>query len=105
MNIEKYLPLTETTFYILMALLEPGHGYVVMQRVEQMSAGHVRTAAGTMYGALDNLSKQKLIEAVPSDDPRRKNYQTTDKGHNVLRLESKRLEQMLVVLHEQKGKL
>ncbi len=105
MNIEKYLPLTETTFYILMALLEPGHGYVVMQRVERMSAGYVRTAAGTMYGALDNLSKQKLIAAVPSDDPRRKNYQTTDKGRNVLRQESKRLEQMLAVLDEQEEKL
>lgn len=97
MNLEKYLPLTETTYYILLSLLEPGHGYAVMQKAEELSEGRVRIAAGTMYGALDNLSKQKLIVAVPSDDPRRKNYKTTEEGRKVLEMESRRLEQMLKI--------
>ena len=50
MKRNKHLPLTETTYYILLALLEPGHGYVIMQRVEDLSDGDVRIAAGTMYG-------------------------------------------------------
>ncbi len=33
MSKNKYLPLTETTFYILTALMVPGHGYEVMQEV------------------------------------------------------------------------
>ena len=44
MNLSKYLPLTETTWYILVALLEPGHGYLIMQKVEHLSDGKVRIA-------------------------------------------------------------
>ena len=65
MNRSKYLPLTETTFYILVALLEPGHGYYIMQKVEELSGGDVRVAAGTMYGAIENLLGLKWIKAVP----------------------------------------
>lgn len=103
MNLEKHLPLTETTYYILMALLEPGHGYAVMQKAEELSDGRVRIAAGTMYGALDHLSRQKLIEAVPSEDPRRKTYQTTQEGSKVLALEAERLSHMLSIYKKRKG--
>lgn len=85
MNLEKHLPMTETTYYILLSLLEPGHGYAVMQKAEELSGGRVRIAVGTMYGALDNLSRQKRIETVPSNDPRRKTYITTEEGRSVLR--------------------
>lgn len=91
MNVSKYLPLTETTYYILVALLEPGHGYYIMQKVEELSNGKVRIAAGTMYGATDNLLKQKLIEAVPSEDKRRKTYVITELGKEVLHSEAERL--------------
>ena len=47
----KYLPLTESTAYILLALSEPLHGYGVMQKVEHISEGTVRIGAGTLYGA------------------------------------------------------
>jgi len=36
-----------------------------MQKAEELSGGRVRIAAGTMYGALENLLKQKLIASVP----------------------------------------
>ncbi len=91
----KLLPLTETTFYILLALRKPGHGYQIMQTVEELSGGGVRIAAGTMYGALENLSKQKLIAATPSDDPRRKTFQITALGAEVLDLDLGRLRQMI----------
>nr|WP_031391108.1 PadR family transcriptional regulator [Kineothrix alysoides] len=95
MKRNKLLPLTETTFYILLALRTPGHGYQIMQTVEDLSGGEVRIAAGTMYGALENLSKQKLITAMPSDDPRRKIYQITDYGKEILALDIRRLNQMI----------
>ena len=41
MRRDKNLPVTETTFYILLALLEPAHGYRIMQKVEELSDGHV----------------------------------------------------------------
>ena len=61
MNRDPHLPLTETVYYVLLALLQPAHGYLIMSRVEEMSGGQVRLAPGTLYGALDNLGKQKLI--------------------------------------------
>ena len=92
-----FLPLTETTFYILAALQKPAHGYEIMQTVESLSGGDVRIAAGTMYGALENLSKQSLILAVPSNDSRRKTYQISSLGQDVLSAEIKRLKQLVVV--------
>ena len=103
MDLKKHLPLTETTYYILLSLLEPGHGYAVMQKAEELSGGRVRIAAGTMYGALDNLSKQKLIAGVPSDDPRRKVYQTTTEGTHVLHLEAQRLKHMVDIYSQIQG--
>lgn len=94
----KLLPLTETTFYILLALRNPGHGYEIMQTVEDLSGGNVRIAAGTMYGALDNLLKQKLIQAVPSSDARRKVYQITAYGREILEMEHMRLHQMITAM-------
>ena len=97
MNRNKYLPLTETTFYILTELLTPGHGYLVMQEVENLSFGRVRIAAGTMYGALENLQSQGLIAPVPGPDKRRKLYQTTPLGREVLYSEAERLRYMAAV--------
>ena len=97
------LPLTETTYYILVALRAPGHGYHIMQTVEDLSNGDVRIAAGTMYGALENLLKQGLIQALPSTDPRRKVYQITPAGENVLQQDIARLKQMLAVAQIEGG--
>lgn len=100
MNLTKFLPLTETTFYIMLALKEAAHGYAVMQKVESLSDGKVRIAAGTMYGALDNLTKQKLIESVKSEDSRRKVYKLTDMGNEVLQLETTRLRHIIKIAEE-----
>ncbi len=45
-----------------------------MQKVEELSNGEVRMAAGTLYGAIDNLLKLGFIQPVPSQDKRRKVY-------------------------------
>lgn len=95
MNRDKNLPLTETTYYILLALLEPAHGYIIMQKVEELSSQQVRIAAGTLYGAIDNLLKQKLIQSVESEDTRRKTYVITEKGKEVLRLDFERMQHMI----------
>ena len=50
-----YLPLTETTFYILLVLTTPAHGYAIIQEIDKLSEGSVKVAAGTMYGAIENL--------------------------------------------------
>ena len=49
MNVNKFLPLTETTFYITMSLIEPSHGYAIMQKVEEISKGCTRIAQQKIY--------------------------------------------------------
>ena len=62
-----------------------------MARVESMSAGAVRSAPGTMYGALENLEKQRLIARVASADARRKVYQVTELGYQTLTRDAERM--------------
>ena len=95
--INKMSPLTETTFYVLISLLEPLHGYGIMQKVIKLSNGRIHLAPGTLYGALSNLVDAKLI--VPEDShessPRRKVYHITAPGKELIRYEVKRLEEMV----------
>ncbi len=98
MNLNKFLPMTETTYYILLSLKEPLHGYGIMQRVKELSNGSVEIAPGTMYGALDNLKKQQLIDLVDEDaEKRRKVYALSDLGRQALELEFKRLQHLVTV--------
>jgi DNA-binding PadR family transcriptional regulator len=91
----KLLPLSETMHYILLALREPLHGYAIMQKVEQMSDGEVHLAAGTLYGAVENLSKHGWITPVSENTGRRKVYIITDQGKKVLDFEKLRLNHLL----------
>ncbi|TBL78527.1 PadR family transcriptional regulator [Paenibacillus thalictri] len=97
MNRDKNLPLTETVYYILLALMEPAHGYFIMQKVEELSGGQVRMAAGTLYGAIENLVKLKYIQPIQSEDSRRKVYAITEQGKQILRLDYERMNHMLEV--------
>jgi DNA-binding PadR family transcriptional regulator len=92
-KILKHLPLTESTYYILLALLEPLHGYGVMQKVEQISQGAVRLGPGTLYGALSTLEKDGLIVKV-AEQERRKSYALTAPGRQVLLAQIARLQVM-----------
>jgi DNA-binding PadR family transcriptional regulator len=89
-SLSTYLPLSESTFYVLAALREPLHGYALMQKVEAMSQGSVTIGPGTLYGAFATLEKQGLIDRV-SEVERRKIYGLTDKGRQVLAEQVRRL--------------
>ncbi|GAA4712569.1 PadR family transcriptional regulator [Phytohabitans rumicis] len=55
--------MNEQTFLILTALAgEPQHGYGVVEDVLRISEGRVRLRAGTLYGVLDRLRTDGLIE-------------------------------------------
>lgn len=88
--------LTEATYYILLSLVEPRHGYGIMQQAEQLSQGRVRLAAGTLYGALNALCERGWIHPLPiAADSRKKEYALTPAGHCVLRRELERLRQLV----------
>ncbi len=97
MKRDKNLPLTETVYYILLALLKPAHGYLIMEKVEELSDGQVRMAAGTLYGALETLLRRNFIKSVQTDDSRRKVYVITDEGKRILCLDCQRMSHMIHV--------
>ena len=90
----KYLPLSEATYYILVALEEPLHGYAIMQKVEAISEGTVVIGPGTLYGAFSTLEKQGLI-AMVKEEARRKYYALTERGREVLAEQLRRLHIMV----------
>ncbi|GEO70576.1 PadR family transcriptional regulator [Levilactobacillus acidifarinae] len=94
MTRNSHLPLTETTTYVLLALTQPLHGYGAIQRIAELSNGAVKVAAGTMYGAIENLLKLEWIHEVPSADKRRRVYELTAKGRDILQQEVQRLRQL-----------
>ena len=97
-NASKYIPLTEATYYILISLTMPLHGYGVMQKIEEFSKGRVNLGAGTLYGALSKLDKEGLIIQTENDNSdRRKNYTITEIGKQVIKLEVKRLKELVDV--------
>jgi DNA-binding PadR family transcriptional regulator len=92
-DVKKYLPLTESTYYIMLTLVEPLHGYAVMKKVEEISRGTVKIGPGTLYGAFTLLEKEELIVKVKEEN-RRKSYVLTPKGKSVLMNQTERLEIM-----------
>ena len=89
------MALTESTYYILLSLVMPQHGYGIMQQTEEMSHGRVRLAAGTLYGALNSLCDKGWIIQLPVEDgSRRKEYRLTEQGRTVLRNEVARLREL-----------
>lgn len=95
MQRDRRLPLTETTYYIMLALLEPAHGYLIMQKVEKLSNNQVKLAAGTLYGAIENLLKQRFIRLIESENKRRKTYIITNEGKEVLLADYERMQYMV----------
>lgn len=88
-----YVPMTETGFYILLCLKEPNHGYGIVQKVDQMTEGEIKLSPGTMYGSLSKMEKDGVIQFVREEE-KRKIYQITALGTEVLELELKRIKRL-----------
>lgn len=95
-----YVPMTETAFYILLCLKKPNHGYGIVQTVEKLTEGAIRLAPGTMYGSLSKMEKDGLIQFVREED-KRKIYQITGLGMEVLQIELKRIERLYRIAQEE----
>ena len=86
-------PMTEAMYYILLALLKPGHGYGMMQRIKELSGGRLVMGPGTLYGVLSRMSREGLI-VLTGEEGRRKTYAITDAGKSALLLEDSRLKRL-----------
>ena len=95
-----YVPMTETAFFILLCLRQPNHGYGIVQTVERMTEGGIKLTPGTMYGSLSKMEKDGVIRFVREED-KRKIYQITDLGSDLLQLELKRIERLYRIAQEE----
>ena len=94
-----YVPMTETAFYILLCLKKPNHGYGIVQTVEKITDGSIKLAPGTMYGSLSKMEKDGVIRFIKEED-KRKIYEITELGLEVLRLELARIERLYRIAKE-----
>jgi hypothetical protein len=101
-------PLTSAVFAILLSLAEgektgsPStglgrwggkHGYLIMKDARAPEGGGVRLGPGTLYGSLDRMMRDGLVEeSGVSDDERRRYYRLTNLGHSALAVELERLD-------------
>ena len=85
----------EPTYFVLASLLEgPLHGYAIIKRTGDMSAGRVRLATGTLYTALDRLTAEGYVRLVSEETVAgriRRSYVLTDRGSAALRAEAQRM--------------
>ena len=88
-----YVPMTESGFYILYCLRQPQHGYGISQQVKRMTGGELVISAGTMYGTLSKMEQDGLIAFVRVEE-KRKLYQLTPLGAEILELELHRIERL-----------
>lgn len=95
-----YVPMTETAFYILLCLREPNHGYGIVQKVETLTEGAIRLTPGTMYGSLSKMEKDGVIRFVREED-KRKIYQITELGSEILAIEFERIERLYKIAREE----
>jgi DNA-binding PadR family transcriptional regulator len=95
---EDNLPLSDSIFYIMLSLVQPLHGYAIMQHIDEISHHEMQIGPATLYTSLTKLKESKLIverDDIIQSDERRKPYMLTPKGIRVLKAEIERRKRML----------
>lgn len=91
---EKFSTLTEQMFYILLCLKNECCGMDIMEKVSHMTDGRVSVGPGTLYNLLEQFTEAGIIRLTKSEG-RRKSYQLTKKGREILETEYERLNRQM----------
>ena len=100
-ELSSLLPLTETSFLILLSMVKgPIHGYAIMKDVQRLSYERISLSTGTLYGALKRMVEQGWIEPAELAGKRingraRKGYRLTDFWQALLKAELARLQSLI----------
>jgi len=86
------MPMTRQAFFVFTALAGgPRHGYGIVGEVTDLSQGRVKLKIGGLYGVLDRLSAEGLIEPdreEARDGRLRRYYRLTRDGRRALAAEA-----------------
>ena len=75
--------LTDSIFFTLLVLTEPIHGYLIMQKVAEITDNKIIIGPATMYTTLGKMVSVGWIEDKEIDNSK-KEYRITPKGMEVL---------------------
>ncbi len=92
--LKKYIPMTETIYYTLLAVISPRHGYAIMQYVSELTDSRITLGTGTLYTMVGRLVNDGIIENVPNEQGK-KTYIIADVGMELLKIETNRIEKQL----------
>jgi PadR family transcriptional regulator PadR len=85
----------EPTYYLLATLLDgPLHGHGIIKRAKEISDDRVCLAAGTLYAALDRLTREGLIAPAHEETVNgrlRQYYELTPSGTAAVNIEADRM--------------
>ncbi|MGN5636349.1 PadR family transcriptional regulator [Streptomyces sp. AC154] len=93
--VDRSRSMQEPTLLLLTALADkPRHGYGLAQEVLTISQGRVRLRTGTLYGSLERLQEEGLIEVFSEERVEgrlRRTYALTRAGRDTLAAEVRRI--------------
>jgi DNA-binding PadR family transcriptional regulator len=86
-------PLSPAVFAILLSLAEgEKHGYAMMKDAVKPEFGGIQLGPGTLYGTIDRMMRDQLVEeSGNTDNERRRYYRLTEQGLGALTAEMVRL--------------
>ena len=88
--------LTESMFYVLMALMQgPMCGIDIADFIEKRTKSRLQIGPATLYTILGKFEKEKYIREL-SVEGRKRTYEITGKGFEAYRDELKRLKQCVL---------
>ena len=88
--------LTESMFYVLMALMTgPMCGIDIANFIDKRTNGRLQMGPATLYTILGKFEKEKYIREL-SVEGRKRTYEITGKGFEAYREELKRLKQCVL---------
>lgn len=88
--------LTESMFYVLMALMKgPMCGIDIADFIEKRTKGRLQMGPATLYTILGKFEKEKYIRETSVED-RKRTYEITGKGFEAYREELNRLKQCVL---------
>ncbi|MEU4573789.1 PadR family transcriptional regulator [Nonomuraea sp. ATR24] len=94
--------LSEQAYFVLASLLDgPLHGHAILKRVVELSDGRITLAVGTLYGALDRLAANGVIEVEREEivnGRKRRYFRITDDGTGLVQAEARRMQQAAAVV-------
>ncbi len=97
------MDLRPASYFVLASLLDgPLHGYAIASRARELSDGAVRLTAGTLYGALERMAAQGLVELDREevvDGRLRRYHRLSDEGRQAVVREADRLAAAARVVH------